>query len=109
LAAYRIPGTWFFAVAPDAIAGNNMKKGRFFISPLTVISIETLEDLESAKADLRSVLVDYSAACQARFSASGTISPFPSIRIRFVAANAFAMRRANKWNVSRPTSLPQAA
>jgi hypothetical protein len=45
LAAYRIPETWFFGVAPDAIAGNNMKKGRFFISPLTVISIETLEDL----------------------------------------------------------------
>ena len=54
------------ALAPDDITGNNMKKGRFFVTPLTVMSIETLEDLESAKTDLRSVIVDYSAACPDR-------------------------------------------
>ena len=53
-------------LAPDDNSGNNMKKGRFFVTPLTVISIETLEDLESANADLRSVIVDYSAACPDR-------------------------------------------
>lgn len=53
-------------LGPDAMTGNNMKKGRFFVSPLTVISIETLEDLESAQTDLRSVIVDYSVACPDR-------------------------------------------
>jgi hypothetical protein len=49
------------ALAPDDNSGNNMKKGRFIVTPLTVISIETLEDLESSKTDLRSLIQDYTA------------------------------------------------
>jgi hypothetical protein len=54
------------ALAPDDNSGNNMKKGRFIVTPLTVISIETLEDLESSKTDLRSLIQDYTATCPDR-------------------------------------------
>mgnify|MGYP001182390297 CR=1 FL=1 len=27
-------------LAPDDIAGNNIKKGRFYVTPLTVISVQ---------------------------------------------------------------------
>jgi hypothetical protein len=55
------------ALVPDSSIDNgNMMKGHFYVTQLIVMTIETLEDLESSGMDLRKLLVDYSAACPDR-------------------------------------------
>lgn len=52
------------ALVPDDVPlTGNMKKGRFSITPLIVMTVETLEDLETSGMHLRKLLVDYSEDC----------------------------------------------
>jgi hypothetical protein len=57
-----LAGEFKTALGPDStVEAGNMKKGRLFVTPLIVMTVETLEDLESSRIDLQKFLTDYSS------------------------------------------------